>query len=437
MKSRSRISIAQTQRLQLTLGLAASIRVLHSDAAGLSRYLEEQAAENPHLVLTPTVARDWLPRWTSALARQALPEPAEAAAPGASLIGQVFALIDSLRLSPRETAIAAALAEAMEPSGWLGLPLARIAERAGAPEPEVAAVLDLLQKAADPPGLFARNLADCLRLQAIDAGDLDAAMVAVLDRLDLVAVGDGARIAREAGLDPGEVRTRIDRLRGYDPKPGARFDPHAAPLREPDLLASKAESGWVVALNRSALPTLTLAEAAGQGRAGRGGAGQGRAGRAEARALIRMVEGRNATLLTVGQEILLRQVAALEAGPGALVPMTMAEVAEAVGMHVSTVSRVVAGTAVDTPRGTWWLRSLFTQSAQDGGPAAGALRDRLARLVAAEDRARPLSDADLAAALSDTGAPLARRTVAKYRALLGLPPAHRRKARHAPSRPRG
>jgi RNA polymerase sigma-54 factor len=152
-------------------------------------------------------------------------------------------------------------------------------------------------------------------------------------------------------------------------------------------------------------------------------------GRAEARALIKMIEGRNATLLSVGQDILARQTAALDQGMGALVPMTMGDVAEALGLHESTISRVVAGTAVDTPRGTWWLRTLFTKAPREGGPSAGALRDRLARLVAEEDPDHPLSDDALAQALADGGAPIARRTVAKYRGMLNLPPAHRRRRR--------
>lgn len=420
MTSRPRILVTQTQRLRLTPGLKASIRILASDALGLARYLEEQALANPHLVLTRPERQDWLPRWTSVL-RPPLPtDRAEPASPGASLISHVFALIASLRLAPRDAVIAEALAEAIAPTGWLDRPLAEIASRAKAPEADVAAVLGHLQRAADPPGLFARNLAECLRLQATDAGELDAAMIAVLGRLDLVAGGDVARIARDTGLDPTDIRLRIDRLRGYDPKPGAGFDPGAAPVREPDLVATRADAGWVVALNRSALPSLALVETAEPGNP---------EDRAAARALIRMVEGRGVTLLAVGQEILMRQIAALDAGLGALVPMTMAEVAEVVGLHVSTVSRVVAGTAVDMPRGTWWLRALFTQAAQEGGPAAGALRDRLARLIAAEDPARPLSDAALAAALSEVGAPLARRTVAKYRAALNLPPAGRRRRR--------
>ena len=188
-------------------------------------------------------------------------------------------------------------------------------------------------------------------------------------------------------------------------------------MRGPDLLGEKGAAGWIVSLNRSALPSVSVAD--------------GRAkGRAEARALIRMIEGRNATLLSVGQDVLNRQTAALEAGFGALVPMTMAEVAQALGLHEGTISRVVAGTAVDTPRGTWWLRALFTKAPREGGPTAGALRDRLARLVAEEDPDHPLSDDALATALAEGGAPIARRTVAKYRMMLNLPPAHRRRRRH-------
>lgn len=414
MKSRSRISIQQTQRLKLTQGLAASIQILRSDALGLSRYLEEQAAENPQLVLTRPTGQDWLPRWTAAFAAQG--QGAEQAAAGASLMAHAFGLIAGLRLPAPEARIAEALAEALEPSGWLGRPPTEIAAGTGAPLPRVEAVLARLQAAAEPTGLFARDLADCLRLQAAELGELDAAMAAVLDRLDLVARGEVARIARDSSQPEAAIRARVAALRRYDPKPGAAFEAHAAPLREPDLIATKGDQGWTVSINRSALPSVSLGDAKGPGRA-------------EAKAVLRMVEGRNVTLLAVGQEVLARQVAALDHGMGALVPMTMAEVAGTVGLHESTVSRVVAGTAVDTPRGTWWLRSLFTRAAQDGGLAAGALRDRLSRLIAAEDPAAPLTDEALAARMSEGGAPIARRTVAKYREMLGLPPASRRRRR--------
>jgi RNA polymerase sigma-54 factor len=414
MKSRNRITIQQTQRLTLTTSLVTSMKILRTDAEGLSRYLEEQAAENPSLLISRPLSVDWTPRWTSAFGQGGpLPEPA-AAAP--SLVSHALALVERLRLKDRSARIAEALVEALEPSGWLGRPVAVIAQGTGASAREVETVLTRLQAEADPTGLFARSLAECLRLQAAEQDELDPAMAAVLDRLDLVGRGEIDRLAREAGLDVAIVRARIGTLRGYDPKPGAQFQPMSAPVREPDLVAERGPQGWTLALNRSALPTLSLAEGKG-------------AGRAAARDLMRLVENRNATLLAVGQEIMSRQEAALNEGSGALVPMTMADVAEAVGLHESTVSRVVAGTAVDTPQGTWWLRALFTGAVSEGGPSAGALRDRLARLVAAEDPAAPLSDEALAQALAAGGAPIARRTVAKYRAALKLPPAHRRRLR--------
>jgi RNA polymerase sigma-54 factor len=414
MKSRNRITIQQTQRLTLTASLATSVKILRSDAEGLSRYLEEQAAENPSLLLSRPVTLDWTPRWKSAFAPS---DPvAETASAAPSLVSHAVAMVDRLRLTGRSTRIAAALVEALEPSGWLGRQLASIAQSAGATLAETEEVLLRLQAEADPSGLFARSLEDCLKLQAADNGDLDPAMEAVLARLDLVGRGEIDRLAHDAGLEVATVRARIARLRGYDPKPGARFQPLAAPVREPDLIAERGPQGWTLALNRSALPTLSLKD----GKA---------TGRSAARELIRQVENRNATLLTVGQEILSRQEAALNEGSGALLPMTMAEVATAVGLHESTISRVVSGTAVDTPRGTWWLRAMFTGAVRDGGPAAGAVRDQLARLIAAEDPAAPLTDDDLARALAAGGAPIARRTVAKYRTALKLPPAHRRRLR--------
>jgi RNA polymerase sigma-54 factor len=424
MKSRTRITIAQSQRLSLNTSLAASIRVLRADAAGLTQFLEEQAAENPALVLGAAPPPDWLPRWHDALrALRTLPqggggngldpEEIEIAAAGPSLAAHITQAIAALRLPPRAQRIADHLAMALEPSGWLGRPLDRIAAEAGASADEVLAVLHRLQD-LEPTGIFARNLEECLRLQAAEAGHLDPVMDGVLARLPLVAEGALGRLARQIGCTPDDVGLRIRRLRGYDPKPGARFQGGAAPVAAPDLVATRGAEGWQVALNRSALPIITLTGPKGPERTA-------------AAALIRMVEGRNATLLAVAGEVLRRQEAVLEAGIGALVPMTMAQVAEALNLHQTTVSRVVAGAAVDTPGGTYWLRALFSPAVRKEGPAAAAMRDALARMVAAEDPAEPLSDADLARALAGAGAPLARRTVAKYRSLLGIAPAHARR----------
>ena len=427
MSQRPRITITQTQRLQLNLGLHAAIRLLRADAAGLTRYLEEVAAENPALKLDPPplpAPGEWLPRWTRVFAAPDTGQPEQAAA-GPSLMAHVLAAVDRRMTAPRDRTIALALAEALEPSGWLGQPLSAIAARLQANPREVEAVLHRLQE-IEPVGLFARDLAECLKLQAQDDGTYDAVMAVVLRNLDLLASGDLARLASLAKVDLPEIAQRFRLIRAMNPKPGTEFDALAVPRpREPDLLARRAASGdWEVTLNRSSLPSLRLIDP---------GAG-GSAALAAAKSVQRMVEARNSTLLRVGREVLQRQFRALSDGAAALVPMTMAEVATALDLHESTVSRVVAGTSVDTPLGMWWLRTLFSRglgrpNAEGAQVSAAALRDRLAGLVAAEDKAAPLSDADLADLLSQTGATLARRTVAKYREMLRIPPAHRRRLR--------
>ncbi|MEH6775547.1 MAG: RNA polymerase factor sigma-54 [Cereibacter changlensis] len=426
MKSRQRISIAQTQRLQLNLGLAASIRILTYDASGLTRYLEEQAGENPHLALEPAqaVPGEWLPRWTEALAGLggrggASVELAASAAP--SLMAHVMQAVDGLFPSGRPRRLAVLLAEALEPSGWLGRPLAEIAAQGGATLPEAEAVLARLQ-GIEPTGLFARSLAECLRLQAVEEGCLDQTLSCMLAHLDVVAAGEFTRLARICAVTEAEIVARLRLIRGFDPKPGAQFDAGSAAVREPDLIVTRGEEGWQVALNRSALPSVRVSRPEQRPKTP-----QARAAWTQAQSLGRMVESRNATLLRVGREILGRQEAALEAGMTALVPMTMAEVAEAVDLHESTISRVVAGTSVDTPKGTWWLRRLFSGRIGEAGPSAAALRAALTRLVAAEDPAAPLSDVALTEALAAEGVTLARRTVAKYREMLNIPPASRRR----------
>jgi RNA polymerase sigma-54 factor len=416
MKQRNRITVTQTQRLTLTTGLAASISLLRADATGLTRYLEEQAALNPQIVLHRVDAApgEWLPRWTQAFATPAAADADHVAAAGPSLMAHVVAEIDRLMTSPQDRRIALALAEALEPSGWLGRSAAAIARDAGTTVPMVEAVLQRLQ-GIDPVGLFARSLAECLRLQAADAGVLDATLACMIDHLDLLASGDIARLARLCTVPEAEVLRRLRVIRGFNPKPGAQFGAGEAALREPDLVARHGPNGWAVAINRSAVPEVALSATVQKG-----------AARTEARQLQRMVTARNTTLLRVGQAILLRQMAALDHGLGALVPLTLADVALDTDLHESTISRVIAGAAVDTPRGTWWLRRLFSNHL-GGGMSAAALRDRLVRLIQIEDPARPLSDEVLAATLSDTGAQIARRTIAKYRTMLNIPPAHRRR----------
>ena len=425
MGPRQEQRLTQTQTLRLNATLATSIRVLRFDATGLVRYLEEQADRNPGLRLVPHRPDPavWTPRWRSAFAaggrgdqdvsQWLVDRPA-------GLVSHAMAQADRLvpRGAPRR--IAHHLIEALEPSGWLGRSPEALASDAGIPVGDLTRVLDLLRTGAEPTGLFATSLADCLRLQAREANLLDPVLDCLLDHLDLLAQGDVERLSRMCRATPERIRHGLTQIRGFDPKPGAQFGQGAAPpLREPDLTATKRAEGWEVSVNRSALPELSIDDRA--------------AGASAAREVERMVESRNATLLRVGRQVFARQIEALDHGLEALVPMTMADIGADLGLHPGTVSRCVAGVSVDTPRGTWWLRALFS-TARGGdlhgatpGPAAAAVRARLGRLIASEHPSRPLGDQALAEALAAEGMPLARRTVAKYREMLAIPAAHRRR----------
>lgn len=431
MSQRPRIVIAQQQRLALNTTLSAAIRMLRSDAAGLVRYLEEQAAENPHIRLVgpeqPALG-DWLPRWSGVLTygTREQAEPPEPAAADASLTAHVLAAARAMTLPAGGQRIALALIEALEPSGWLGRSAQAVAGDLGLEVAEVEAVLKRLQT-IDPPGIFARDLAECLAIQAADLGALDREMAVLLQNLELLAAGDIPRLTQICGCDEAGITRRFRTIRTLNPKPGAGFSAsNPAYSREPDLVARPLKDGrWQVGLNRSALPEVEVDPSA---------PGSDTALRA-AKALRHMVRARNDTLLRVGREIVTRQAAALVQGPQALRPMTMADLAEALGLHVSTISRVVAGASLDGPIGVHWLRQMFSgaRGAMTEGTApqaAAALRSRLRRIVTDEDRAAPLSDAALADRLADdTGVRLARRTVAQYREAEGIPPAHRRRLR--------
>jgi len=426
--SRQTTRLSISQKLQLNGSLSTSIRVLRFDASGLTRYLEEQAEVNPHVVLTPAPVdmAAWLPRWTTAFAAQGIGR-ADAVdfasilqAPALGLIAHVTREIERVVTTPAEREIADVFIEALEPTGWLGQSVEAIAAEAGCSVPEAARVLALLQQ-MEPTGLFARSLVECLRLQALEAECFDPVMACVLDHLQLVAKGNMARLATLCAVPEAQVLARVRRLRSFAPKPGTQFGQSAAVVREPDLVVAHSDVGWVVSLNRSALPDVMIAKDAVAASPER---------LSEARDLQRMVANRNQTLLRIGQDILTRQEQVLTHGLVALKPMTMQDIALALGLHVSTISRAVAGVSVDAPRGTIWLRALFTVAVGgDGGAASGALRARLIALVGTEDRAAPYSDQALAEALSGPETPVARRTIAKYRSQLDIPPAYRRKVR--------
>ncbi len=403
------LRLTQSQRQSLGFRQIQGIALLRLTNEDLAADLARRAAHNPFLRLR-------LPAGTAS------PGTEDLADSQGGLYAHVTAQLRLIGAARADEALALAFVEALDGNGWLDRPLSQIAASAQRSLAQAEAMLTALQQGIEPAGLFASGLADCLRLQAIDRDQHSPAMAAVLRHLDLLAQGGAAAVAKAAGLDPDQVAACLARVRRMDPRPGLAFGGTPAPVRAPDVIVSRAAQGWQVALNRATLPVLDVIPDA------RAAKGMG-AIRAEAEWLSSIVERRNRTVLAVARAVLNRQRGFLDHGPGALLALSRAGIATDLGLHGSTVGRVARDLLVDTPHGLRTLCSLFDGGPVRAGPgrrpgpqpAAAAIRYRLGQLIAAEDPAAPLGDAELAAALCREGKPLARRTVAKYREALGIP----------------
>jgi len=332
--------------------------------------------------------------------------------------------VTALDLPPRDQMLAEGFVEALAPSGWLEGALEDIALRAGVTLEHAESMLARLQE-FEPAGLFARDLAECLRLQAADQEMLTPLFNAVLDHLPLLAAADLHALCRVCRTDMDALRSVLRDLRGLDPKPGARFDQAPMPIRAPDLLVTRPpEGGWRLELNNSTLPAVVVQDA-NQPAADHPQVAEYRAERLSvARWLSRAVQYRNQTVLKIGKEILRHQRAFLDQGPDHLRPMILKDIAEAVGIHESTVSRISNAVIIATPHGVMALKRFFSAAlpAQDGTTgSAEAVRNRIRRMIQSEPAGRPFSDETLVRMLESEGIAVARRTVAKYREQLRIP----------------
>jgi len=331
-------------------------------------------------------------------------------------------------LSGDDLLIAGHIIDALDEAGYLTMPLLDIAERLGAPLSRVERVLTVIQT-FDPTGIGARDLAECLALQAKEADRYDPCMQKLIANLDWLARGDLLRLRRLCGVDEEDMADMIRELRAYDPKPGLRFAPSETQPVVPDIfVAPMARGGWAVELNNATLPRLIVnrsyyAELAG--------AAQDKGSKAwlndslqSANWLMKALDQRARTIIKVSSEIVKQQEAFFRQGVEHLRPLTLRTIAEAIGMHESTVSRVTSNKYLACPRGLFELKYFFTSAIQsaDGGEAASAqaVKSHIARLIADEAADDILSDDSLVDLLKERGFDIARRTVAKYREALGL-----------------
>ena len=332
--------------------------------------------------------------------------------------------------TPSERLIADALIGCVDEGGYLRTSIPEVCERLGCGEAVVERVLTRLQ-GFEPTGVFARDVRECLMLQLQERDRCDPAMEAMLDNLEMLARRDMAGLKRVCGVDDEDLREMILELRALTPRPGAAFGSEPAAPVVPDVYVREDQRvGWRVELNSDTLPRL-LVDQRYHATVSKGArTDQEKTFVADCMAtaswLVKSLDQRAKTILKVSSEIVRQQDAFLAFGVEHLRPLNLKTVADAIGMHESTVSRVTSNKYIATPRGVFELKFFFTSSiaSSDGGAShsAEAVRHKIKVLIEAEKAGEDvLSDDRIVDILKETGIDIARRTVAKYREAMRIP----------------
>ena len=325
-------------------------------------------------------------------------------------------------LSGRQLFLVQQIIEHIEPTGYVGEDLMAAAHRLGVSVADMEAALTELQR-FDPTGVGARNLSECLAIQAREADRYDPCMAKLIDNLDLVAKGAFDQLKRMCRVDDEDLRDMLVELRGYDPKPGCRFESEDMLAVTPDIFITPRGAGWAIELNSANLPRILI------NRSYVAELGQDKATKAwlsdcmaDANWLIKAMDQRQRTIVKVATEIVKQQDGFFRKGVAHLRPLTLRQVADAIDMHESTVSRVTSNKYLHCGRGLFDLKYFFSsgvQSADGEGASAQAVKSHIKSLIDAEGE-KILSDDTLVDLLTAKGFDIARRTVAKYREAMGI-----------------
>ncbi|EOT8211697.1 RNA polymerase factor sigma-54 [Escherichia albertii] len=341
--------------------------------------------------------------------------------------------------SDTDRAIATSIVDAVDETGYLTVPLEDILESMGDDEidiDEIEAVLKRIQR-FDPVGVAAKDLRDCLLIQLSQFDKttpwLEEARLIISDHLDLLANHDFRTLMRVTRLKEDVLKEAVNLIQSLDPRPGQSIQTGEPEYVIPDVLVRKHNGRWTVELNSDSIPRLQINQhyASMCNSARNDGDSQFiRSNLQDAKWLIKSLESRNDTLLRVSRCIVEQQQAFFEQGEEYMKPMVLADIAQAVEMHESTISRVTTQKYLHSPRGIFELKYFFSShvNTEGGGEASStAIRALVKKLIAAENPAKPLSDSKLTSLLSEQGIMVARRTVAKYRESLSIPPSNQRK----------
>jgi RNA polymerase sigma-54 factor len=419
-----RLELRQSQSLVMTPRLQQALRMLRMSHLELAEHVGGLVEANPLLEQAPARRSE---ASTSAVPRAGAENAVDLAAAEVTLRDHLRLQVGSQRGTPAVLAAAAAIVEELDGDGYLRVPLEEIAARHRLALPAVAEGLALVQ-GLDPTGIGARDLQECLRLQLRERGLLDGAMAALLENLDLLAAGRRADLAARCGVAPDALAQLLRCLQRLDPRPGEAFAGGSPPLVTPDVFVRRTELGWKVDLNTETLPRVLVNNAyiADLGRADGAVRAYISECRTQASWLLRSLEQRARTILAVATAIVSHQERFFAIGAPGLRPLSRRALADQLGLHESTISRVTANKYLACDLGTFEMRFFFSQAiattqARGGTVSATAVQARIRALIHTEAAAQTLSDDGIVAVLRREGIDIARRTVAKYREGMGIP----------------
>ena len=452
MQQEQSLNMNLSQHLAMTMKLQQAIQILQLSAQDLRAEIEKEYLENPALEMeygdsaaasgTDTFRAEDISALAHYLGEDSgqpryftddQEQSPEAAAPAdltleRELLEQVnFAFADEA-----ERAIATFLVGSLDENGYLTLPIEAVAEAMQETPEHVAAVLERVQ-GFEPAGVAARSLSECLRVQARQQGIYEGLVAAIIDRhLDEVAAAHIREIAEAENCRPADVQMAVDIVRKLNPKPGNAYGSQKTDYVTPDVLVQRVDDGYQVTLNDNYVPRLHISSIYQQADAYDDKTKKYISQRLSAAAwLINSIEQRRETIRHVVEEIVRVQQDFLDKGPAYLHPMTMKEVADAIDVHESTVSRAVANKYVELPNGIMALRKFFTANLAKPGSnedfIAAQAKTVIETLIKEEDAHKPLSDQKLCALLKERNMDISRRTVMKYREQLGYPSSVKRK----------
>ncbi len=439
------------QRTVLAPQLYQGLKVLRMGAAELQQLIQDELNENPVLELPEPVdpgltvePQPYRELWNEYIGANRVhdsgrqgetphPNPVELTASPTTLAEHLGVQLELQDLTKAQKRIGRAIIGSLDDNGYLRDTIASLSETTGEPSGEVEKVLAVIQ-GFDPPGIAARSLEECL-LNQMDPDDAQGLPGKIVSHcLPQLGRGSIGRIARMLSEDRYRIEYAISLIRRLSPSPGSQFDtspPAGAAI--PDVFIRKSGDGWAILANREITPSLSISrdcERLVEKLADADAREYIKAKSERARQLIRDVNQRRLTLTRVARAIANAQEEFFEKGRDSLKPMNLDDIARVLDVNPSTVSRAIQGKYMSTPFGIFEFKFFFsTGYAVASGPdlSATALKERLKKMIAAEDGRRPLSDQKLADALKRESISISRRTVTKYREELGLPASWQRK----------